>query len=172
MLDTKNGKLWQYVLLCDIKCFVTCSMINQVYKYMIRSLPLVTSPPIRMICQSRPISHFSNNCIFYSPLPPDIYGESLPFLQWINIVLQLFSLLHNLFLKCSAVVYLCIACWACLPVHGNKNINQNIFTLMYGRMFLNICKKPKTYLLLWTFIVSSFVTFVVCLFVCLYTQIK
>ena len=122
-------------------------------------------PTIRMICQSRPISHFSNNCIFYSPLPPDIYGESLPFLQWINIVLQLFSLLHNLFLKCFAVVYLCIACWACLPVHGNKNINQNIFTLMYGRMFLNICKKPKTYLLLWTFIVSSFVTFVVCLFV-------
>ena len=31
-------------------------------------------PTIRMICQSRPISHFSNNCIFYS-LPPDIWGK-------------------------------------------------------------------------------------------------
>ena len=143
MLDTKNGKIWQYVLLCDIKCFVTCSMINQVYKYMIRSLPLVTSPPNipQLGWYVSPVLYRISQIIASFTLPSQIYGESLPFLQWINIVLQLFSLLHNLFLKCSAVVYLCIACWACLPVHGNKNINQNIFTLMYGRMFLNICKK-------------------------------
>ena len=71
-----------------------------------------------------------------------------------------------MYVKCSVVVYLCIACWACLPIHGNKNINQNIFNLIYGKMFLNISKNILFETCWFEFsIVKAFCTF---LFICLF----
>ena len=34
-------------------------------------------------------------------------------------------------MKLFVVVYLCIECWACLPIHVNKIVKQNILAFIY-----------------------------------------
>ena len=98
------------------------------------------SLPIYCISQTSAVMMLTKTP-FSKKFKPPFFQTSSSFLSQINGVrysqtsLCFEWIFHQFFLskfvvKRFVVVYLCIECWACLPIHGNKIVKQNILAFI------------------------------------------